>query len=292
MSAHVLHNPTAPRQVRKAARGVISSLRARGHRVTVLAESTPAATSAALKRAVDDGDIEHLIIAGGDGLVHLAIQHVAQTSIPVTICPVGTGNDFARAIQEHDTGAGVSADLIRITSPDQTTAGTTQIWAASVAIAGFPAEINARANTMSRHWGANVYSIAAILQLPHFKQSTIALSVDDMIVSTNTAMIAIGNTKFFGGGMLPCPDALPDDHLLHLTSIEGVSRRGLIPHLLGRTGGTADRPEVRRERGTQIRVDTSGEAFWADGEPVGESPLTFEIVPNALRIERATGVGD
>ena len=215
MSAHVLHNPTAPRHVQKASRSVISALRAQGHRVTVLAHPTSKATSEALKRAVEGAEIERLVIAGGDGLIHLAIQHVALTDIPVIICPIGTGNDFARAIQEHTASrqeTGLSSDLIRITAHNGAVS-----WAASVAIAGFPAEINARANTMSRHWGANVYSIAAALQLPHFERRTITLSVDELMVSTNTAMIAIGNTKYFGGGMLPCPDALPDDHLLHLT---------------------------------------------------------------------------
>lgn len=290
MSAHVLHNPTAPRHVQKAARRVISALRSEGDHVTVLAQSTPVATSLALKRAVENDEIERLVIAGGDGLVHLAIQHVAQTNIAVTICPIGTGNDFARAVREHTSGSAdteLSADLIRITSPTNPVR-----WAASVAIAGFPAEINERANDMSRLWGASVYSIAAVLQLPRFQRRNIVLSLNDMIVSTDTAMIAIGNTKYFGGGMLPCPDAQPDDHLLHLTSIEGVNRRGLIPHLRGRTGGTADHREVRRERATRIEVETSGEAFWADGEPIGESPLVFEVVPNALRIEQVKATSD
>ena len=88
--------------------------------------------------------------------------------------------------------------------------------------------------------------------------------------------------------MLPCPDAVPDDGLLHFTSIEGVDRRRLLPHLLGRAGGTADRHEVLRGTGSRIEIETAGHDFWADGEPLGASPLILEIVPEALRIEQVT----
>ncbi len=263
---------------------MISSLRAEGTRVIDLARPSPEAASAALALAVERGEIERLFIAGGDGLVHLAIQHVAATSIPVTIVPVGTGNDFVAALDQRmskTTTNGISTDLIKVSTP-----GGSQSWAASVAIAGFPADINQRANTMSRRWGSNVYAVAAALQLPHFERRTIRLTVDSEKITTNTAMLAIGNTRYFGGGMLPCPDAQPDDHLLHFTSIEGVGRIGLLPHLLGRAGGTADRKEVRRERGRRIEIESQGELFWADGEPVGTSPLTFEVVPDALKVER------
>lgn len=261
----------------------MARLRADGERVVELGGATPEACSLALQSAIARNEIERLVIAGGDGLVHLAIQHLATTDLPVTIAPVGTGNDFARAL--HDQfGSGTSTtkptDLIRVSRN-----GEYFRWAASVAIAGFPADINRRANNMDRRWGSSVYTMAAIRQLPSFTRRTFELSIDGIPVTSDSAMLAIGNTKYFGGGMLPCPDALPDDGVLQLTSIESVNRAGLLPHLIGRAGGTANRKEVLRGAGQRIDVQDTGHDFWADGEPLGPSPLTFEAVSGALCIE-------
>src|SRR5262245_34282176 len=45
-------------------------------------------------RAVADG-ARALVAAGGDGTVHLAVQAVAGTGVPLGVLPAGTGNDFA-----------------------------------------------------------------------------------------------------------------------------------------------------------------------------------------------------
>src|SRR5690606_39825603 len=39
-----------------------------------------------------------LVAFGGDGLVHLAVQAVAGTDVPLGIIPAGTGNDIAAAL--------------------------------------------------------------------------------------------------------------------------------------------------------------------------------------------------
>ena len=283
MAVHVLHNPAGSRRARLRVRTLISRLRADGEKVVEIGGATSSASTIALGDAVGRDEIERLVIAGGDGLVHLAIQHVATTEIPVAIAPVGSANDFARALVDHvgaDDRNVTPVDLMRVS-----TDGEHVKWAASIAIAGFPAEINRRANEMDRRWGANVYTVAAVRQLPSFSRQTFELSIDGIPVTTDSAMLAIGNTKYFGGAMLPCPDALPDDGLLQLTSIEGVNRAGLLPHLIGRAGGTIDRKEVLRGVGQHIDVVDPGHDFWADGEPLSTSPLRFEAVPNALHVD-------
>lgn len=287
---HVLHNPAASRSAQREVRSVIARIRADGERVVDLGADTPEASTIALRDAVERQEIEQLVIAGGDGLVHLAIQHVAKTAIAVTIAPVGSGNDFARALRgafgegkalEGHGRTPTPIDLIQVSTSE----GHLR-WVASVAIAGFPADINRRANTMGRRWGSNVYTLAAIGELPSFSRRTFELSIDGIPVTSDSAMLAIGNTKYFGGGMLPCPDALPNDGVLQLTSIEGVGRVGLLPHLIGRAGGTADRKEVLRGVGQRIDVVDAGHDFWADGEPLGLSPLSFEAVPGALHVQK------
>jgi len=66
-----------------------------GHEVVDLTGGSADASGAALGSAIANGEVERLVVAGGDGLVHLAIQHLAQSAIPMQLVPGGTGNDFA-----------------------------------------------------------------------------------------------------------------------------------------------------------------------------------------------------
>jgi len=253
---HVLRNPGGGgRASRARAARIVGRLRGFGHTIIELTGDTPKESSNNLANAVRAGDIDHLVIAGGDGLVHLAIQHLAETKIPVSLAPTGTGNDFATAlgiepVDDLDLDAPpIDVDLLKADGVNGTT------WVASIAIAGFPAAINRRANSLALPIGAHIYTLAAILELPAFRRQEVQLRLDGDRLTTDSGMLAIGNTKLFGGGMLPCPDARPTDGLAHLTSIEGVGRRGLLPHLIGREGGTADRPEVLRQAGVRIEAN-------------------------------------
>ena len=48
-------------------------------------------------RAAVAAGVDALVAVGGDGMVHLALQVVAGTDVPLGIVPAGTGNDIARA---------------------------------------------------------------------------------------------------------------------------------------------------------------------------------------------------
>jgi diacylglycerol kinase (ATP) len=278
MRVHVLRSPRAGgRRSRKLAHQVLETLGHAGHELIDLTGDSPRSSQANLRTAIEGGKTDLVLVAGGDGLVHLAIQELARSTVPLALAPSGTGNDFASAL-------GITAiDLMRIHSEDGF-----ERWVGSIAIAGFPAAINARANRLHLPLGAQIYTVAAALELPRFRRTLISLRIDGHRIETDSAMLAIGNTSLFGGGMLACPDALPTDGLLHLTSIQDVGRVGILRHLLGRAGGTADRPEVLRRTATRIDLDSVGIDIWGDGEPIGTGPLSFTIEPGALQVVGST----
>jgi len=290
MRVHVLRNPAGgSERSRRRADATVGEIRGAGHDIVELTGASSKASSDAVRAAVGSGELELLLVAGGDGLVHLAIQHLAGTQAPLAIAPVGTGNDFATALGLDDvdipverllTGQPTQVDLLRVTSRSS----DDETWVASIAIIGFPADINARANRMSSRLGSQIYTIAAAMELPTFRRTTIELKIDGTSLTTDTAMLAIGNTSLFGGGMLACPDASATDGLLHLTSIDGVGRLGILRHLRGRSGGTADRDEVIRRQGRSIEIVTPGVALWGDGEPIATTPARIEVVPHALNV--------
>ena len=98
--------------------------------------------------------------------------------------------------------------------------------------------------------------------------------------------IALGNGRFCGGGMIQTPDAEIDDGLLNVTVIKKVSKLRVILHLKDLFKGTIyDIEGVFHTTGKKITVITdTPDKVEVDGEVVGGTPATFEIIPKALRV--------
>ena len=64
-----------------------------------------AGTDAEHARRLVDGALargmDALVVVGGDGIISLALQVLAQTDVPLAIIPAGTGNDHARIPYSH-----------------------------------------------------------------------------------------------------------------------------------------------------------------------------------------------
>ncbi|NUR87969.1 MAG: sphingosine kinase, partial [Nonomuraea sp.] len=76
---------------------VVRRLRAGGAEVIVIfGDSAADALDKACTAVAERPDA--LVAFGGDGLVHLAVQAVAGTDVPLGVIPAGTGNDIADAL--------------------------------------------------------------------------------------------------------------------------------------------------------------------------------------------------
>ena len=73
---------------------VVAQVVAAGHEVTVCRERDYASLREATAQAIKTADA--LLVVGGDGMVSLGINLVAQSRLPLGVIPAGTGNDFAR----------------------------------------------------------------------------------------------------------------------------------------------------------------------------------------------------
>ncbi|MFL0410307.1 diacylglycerol/lipid kinase family protein [Microbacterium paludicola] len=135
-------------------------------------------------------ELDYLVVVGGDGMVHLGIQAVAATQIPLGIIPVGTGNDFAAAARLHADPdraieklvAGITAgttpravDLLRVEGTGVIDGGC---WVAGAVSAGIDAAVNARANRMRFPRGSSRYVIAAIREILGYRSWGYRLTIE------------------------------------------------------------------------------------------------------------------
>jgi diacylglycerol kinase (ATP) len=94
----VVVNPTAGRgRGLRAGMRAIEILRRRGHTVEDLSARDLESATARARHGVVDG-LDALVVVGGDGMVHLGANVVADTGLPLGIVAAGTGNDLPRAL--------------------------------------------------------------------------------------------------------------------------------------------------------------------------------------------------
>lgn len=283
----VLGNPAARGGTGDVER-VVDELRAGGRRATMLRADSAAAAAEEARKAVAAGT-ERLVVVGGDGLVRIAVDAAAQSKTVLGIVPQGTGNDFARALGLLD---GDLADHVRraLDAPVPVDAMRTDHgWVASVATAGFSGDVTARANDLRWPRGQQRYTVATVLQLPRLRHLHARITVDGVTHEADNTMLSIGNTAYFGGGMRICPDARPDDGLLHVVVIGAVGKGTFLrvfPRVFG--GGHVRHPQVQTYSGRTVRVECEDGEMWADGDLLGPMPLTCEVVPGALQVAGAT----
>jgi diacylglycerol kinase (ATP) len=252
-----------------------------------------ASTATIVRQAVERG-VKALVAVGGDGTVHLALQAIAETTIPLGIIPAGTGNDFAiavgvptdplaaadRIIAAVHEGRTHAVDAVRSNNPS----GGLDWWS-TVFCSGFDAAVNARANRMRWPRGARRYDLAILAELAWLRPFDFTLELDGEPWRGPAVLVAIGNTATYGGGMRMCPSADPTDGLLDVTIVGPVSRRTLVrvkPQLYD--GTHVEHSMVHTRRAKRIVLTAPGATSYADGEPLGNLPLTIEVVPGALQL--------
>ena len=98
--------------------------------------------------------------------------------------------------------------------------------------------------------------------------------------------VALGNGKYHGGAMLPCPLAEMSDGLIDVTTIEYLNLYELVRDIRMLYSGAAyEHPKTSRCQARRVRAESDEEVrIEVDGEALGALPLEAEIVPAALRL--------
>ena len=92
-------NPTAGKNTgARIGREAASLLAAAGHEIVDLSAMDGAHAAERARGAIADRTVDCIVVAGGDGMVHLGVNLVAGTDMPLGIIAAGTGNDNAREL--------------------------------------------------------------------------------------------------------------------------------------------------------------------------------------------------
>ncbi len=291
-------NPTAGRGAgRRAGTHVLDTLRRRGHEVTDLSGLEFASAARAAREQA--ADLEALVVVGGDGMIHAGVQAVAGTDTALGIVPAGTGNDIARGLDlplgdpvrsAEAVAEALRAGRHRAVDAVHVSTGSGTDWYASILASGVDALVNERANSWPWPKGPARYTLAALRELAVVRGVGVRVTLDGTSFERDCLLVAVANTRCYGGGMQMAPHADPSDGLLEVVVVDAlppVAALRLLPQV--RRGRHLDHPAVHVHRARSVTLESlDGNPRrprpHADGEPIGDLPITCEAVPGALRV--------
>ncbi|WP_063053959.1 YegS/Rv2252/BmrU family lipid kinase [Nocardia arthritidis] len=285
-----------------AATAAIARLRAGGAEVTEVCAPSAAETVRRVRDSVAVAAPDAVVCIGGDGLLNVTLPAVAETGVPLGMIPAGTGNDLARELGVPTDDPVAAAALVlrgrtRTIDLGRIESSVPPMWFATVAGTGFDARVTLRANEMRWPKGRLRYTAAALAEISGrftvpYRVELVDAVTDGLtnpgagsVLETEAVMVAVGNTRTYGGGMLICPDALMDDGLLDLTVVGALSRGEMLRLLPALSAGKRqDHPQVKQFRAAAVTLTAAGAPATADGEPAGTLPITIRAVPAALTV--------
>lgn len=187
---------------------------------------------------MEPNQIACIIVVGGDGTLHEVMNGVGKASIPVSVIPAGSGNDFAR-------GCSIKGNPIDIFQKVINNEGVRPYWLANYQLDGqapqsfvsnigfgFDADIVKTANKskyktkLNRlHIGKFIYVIALIQTLFRFKPTAVELIIDGKKrVFHDCWMVTIANHPYYGGGMKIIPGATIQPNKLPVLVLQSISK--------------------------------------------------------------------
>jgi diacylglycerol kinase (ATP) len=248
-----------------------------------------------------------VIAVGGDGTINEVVNGFFEDEKPVNpeahlaLLHAGTGGDFRKSFDiSGDMGANIA--LIARGTSKQIDLGRAHFagedgsqksrYFANIASFGLSGDVVRAVNGAS--WpklfgGKFTFLWTSLLCAARHRTRSVRLTSDcgfDEVLKIGT--VAICNGRYFGGGMMIAPLALPDDGLFDVVILRDA---GLID-MLGKSrsiygGKHLDDSNVTHFRARQLTatpVDREPVLIDMDGEMPGLLPARFEILPRAITL--------
>lgn len=246
-------------------------------------------------RCVTSG-VKGVIVCGGDGTIHEVVNGLKSSVQPnskipaLSFFPAGRCNNLCKALGVSNDVMKVSKGVLESTERNIDLGKIGDRYFATVAALGLDSLVaeyvdQGRAPKFLKGTASYLYGLLAIL--PRFKFPSVLLKGDFGTFQGKVLLVAAGNTSSYGGGFLITPGATPDDGRLLVCIVRELPRMGVIKILPNVFWGRHIRdPRVTLQYTKTLTVDAEEPIeVWADGEQVGSTPVTIEIVASTLTVK-------
>lgn len=233
------------------------------------------------------GGLDCVIAAGGDGTMNAVAGGLRDSGLPLGILPMGTANDLARTLEIPGDPRAAAEIIVKGRERRIDIGEVNGHPFFNVASIGLSADLaQSLTPDRKRRFGRFAYALTALHVLSAARPFRAVIAMRSGISRVKTLQIAVGNGRYYGGGMAVEANARIDDGHLDLYSLE-VGRVWKLALMLRsfRNGSHGLWREVRTERCVAFEVRTRRpRPVNTDGELVTFTPARFIVRPRAIRV--------
>ena len=245
---------------------------------------------------------ELVVVAGGDGTIRKLARRVADATLPLTILPLGTANNVARALGLTDRPIDELVDGWRTGTIKRFDLGTVEgPWGSDVFLES--AGVGVLAATMhdideggsgnvNALDGADARMSAAldVLETVAARSSPFRarLQLDARTIEDEYVLVETLNFGGAGPNLQFSPDGNPHDAMLDVVAVSWAERERLADFVAARRGGAGEPPALLpATRAQRVQVDASAGPLHVDDRLVTletADPVRFEAAVRAAAL--------
>ncbi len=231
--------------------------------------------------------IDQVILGGGDGTMNAAAEALVAHKLPFGLLPMGTANDLARTLGIPTVLNEAAIVIAQGRSRCIDLGCVNGVYFFNVANIGLGVQVKHELTAESKQrWGIFSYAKGLLSAFKKNHPFSATITCDGRRLKVHSIQIAIGNGRYYGGGMAVAENATIDDHLFSLYSIKPVSLWSLFKMMPALRAGQFHAVEpALLLHGQQIRIDTHKPMpVSMDGEIRTRTPASFTMMSDALHV--------
>lgn len=278
--ARIIYNPTSGRELfKKHLPGVLEALEIAGYETSCHATTGEGDAINAAKKAVEN-KFDIIIAAGGDGTLNEVVAGVSEfeNRPKIGVIPMGTTNDFARAVHiPRDIHRAVEIIIKGDTIPVDVGKVNDRYFiniAGGGRITELTYDVPSKLKTML---GQLAYYLKGIEMLPSINATKVRIEYDGEVFEDEAMMFLVGLTNSVGGFEKLAPNSSINDGKFSLLILKKVNIAEFIRlATLAIRGEHLGDPHVIYKKATNIKVTSDDKVLLnLDGEYGGTIPATF-----------------
>jgi len=288
--ARIIYNPTSGREVfKKHLPEVLEKLEVAGYETSCHATTCEGDATIAAKNAVERS-FDIIIAVGGDGTLNEVVSGVSpfEKRPKVGLIPMGTTNDFARAVHiPRNIEDAVDIIIKGDTLPVDVGLLNGERYFINIAAGGRITELTYEVpSKMKTMLGQLAYYLKAVEMIPSLKASHMRIEYDGEVFDGDAMMFLCGLTNSVGGFEKLAPDASINDGYFTLLVLKKVSLPEFIQlAAMALRGEHLNDDRVIYKKASVVKVTTEDEIHLnLDGEYGGDAPATFENLKRHIEI--------
>lgn len=288
--ARIIYNPTSGRELfKKHLPSVLEKLEIAGYETSCHATTGAGdATSAAMEAVKREFDI--VIAVGGDGTLNEVVAGISQFEKrpKLGLIPMGTTNDFARAVRiprkiEEAVDIIIKGDSI----PVDVGLINNERYFINIAAGGRITELTYEVpSKMKTMLGQLAYYLKGIEMIPSIKATHMKIDIDGEVFEGNAMMFLCGLTNSVGGFEKIAPDASINDGLFTVMVLKECSIADFIKIAsLALRGEHLNDSHLIYRKASIVKVSSDEDVHLnLDGEYGGDAPAVFQNLKQHIEV--------